>query len=245
MKRGLELSPVELSARIEELRKINGFTQAQLYPVLFPEGTAEDPKDRAKIAKRKYSPENVEQLSVRDLNALADLFGVDVDYLLCRLDDRTHDLAFLKIETGLDETALAFLKAHNFGGIAQYKVLRDDCTFENRVHCIPGLYGANVLFEDDSKMFAVVDSINQYVADLYALQETRADREKFSEMPEELPGVGSRLEDDERRASAAADMEEAAACDAFRALLDSVKKKRFEGFQGMVEDSIKKDLPAS
>ena len=208
--------------KIEELRRWNKVSKAALYAVMVPEDKRAASSDNAKIAAVNYKLEHAsEMLTSETLFRLADFFGVDVDYLLCRMETRTHDLEFLKIETGLDEKALAFLKSRNFGAFSKYRPLREDGTFENVVRGLPGLAGVNATFGDETKAAAVFDGINDYFAALLALQETKANKEKPAAA---APAVADQLIDDETGAAAAVAAAEVKAVKAFRAMLEGMKK---------------------
>lgn len=52
---------------------------------------------------------------------LADFFGVSTDYLLCRIEEKNHDVKFIHEETGLSEAAIIKLKENK-----NYIMFHDD-----------------------------------------------------------------------------------------------------------------------
>lgn len=86
--------------RLKELRKASGFTQGELYEKI--SGNKES-KTIRNWERGKTMP------NVSDLLKLCEIFNCDCDYLLGRIDAKTHDLEFISEMTGLTEGAIKIL----------------------------------------------------------------------------------------------------------------------------------------
>lgn len=86
--------------RLKELRKAAGFTQAELYEKI---SGSNESKTIRNWEYGKTMPNG------QDLLKLCEIFNCDCDYLLGRIDAKTHDLQFISEKTGLTEDAIKIL----------------------------------------------------------------------------------------------------------------------------------------
>lgn len=94
MKKGNDV-PCTFGNRLQHLRKAKKISQEVL-------------AEKIGVSKRSIGFWERNEKSPKDIDTLiklAEFFGVSVDYLLCRIDERNHDLHFICDETGLSEKA--------------------------------------------------------------------------------------------------------------------------------------------
>lgn len=219
-----------MAARIDKLCDEKGLTQAQLYPVLYPGGKAEDPKDRARCVRRKLDPRKIEKLSAGDLCALADLFGVDVDFLLCRMDESTHKNAFICEQTGLCESLVKFLKRRkSSAAVYDYRKINGDLSAETWQHGYKGLDRINAIF-DRRQADKLLNSIN----DFFGLSfRSAAAAKNLSALPgpgsenrsPQVLAVGVELQQEQDTYKALAYKAETETLNTFREMLETAEKK--------------------
>lgn len=89
-------------SRLRNLRKSRGLTQKELADKI---GCTEQ------TCRNWESGKNLPETDC--LLLLSDLYGVSCDYLLCRIDEKNHDLQFIHDETGLSEAAVTVLQYAN------------------------------------------------------------------------------------------------------------------------------------
>ena len=84
--------------RLREERLKNGFTQEKLAELISVSRITVSAWERG-----AYLP------ATEVLIKLCDLYHCDMDFLMCRMDNRTHDLQFIQDQTGLSEKSISVL----------------------------------------------------------------------------------------------------------------------------------------
>ncbi len=124
-------------ARLRLLRKSHSLTQKELADRI---GCTEQ------TCRNWESGKNLPETDC--LLLLSDLYGVSCDYLLCRIDEKNHDLHFIHDETGLSEAAITALQYANSASNKKTDTLLDNLvTLQNKriIHLI------NIALDTDGK----------------------------------------------------------------------------------------------
>ncbi len=112
-------------ARLRNLRKGHGMTQKELADRI---GCTEQ------TCRRWESGKNLPETDC--LLLLSDLYGVSCDYILCRIDEKNHDLHYICENTGLSEKAVEKLHTTCFDKQSKLFVSRFIIEYGEKYHDI-------------------------------------------------------------------------------------------------------------
>lgn len=125
--------------RLKKLRKEKGYDTQEIFA--------------NKINRSKETIRNWEQgrniPEIKDLLELCEFLNCDMDYLLGRIECKTHDLAFIAKETGLTEDAIDLLRIDNMFG-ASSKIDTINLIIESEA-------------KDDGNLSSLIDTITGYL----------------------------------------------------------------------------------
>lgn len=129
--------------RLKKLRKEKGYDTQEIFA--------------NKINRSKETIRNWEQgrniPEIKDLLELCEFLNCDMDYLLGRIECKTHNLTFIAKETGLTEDAIDLLRLYNmFGKSSKIDTIsliieseaKDDGNLSSLIDTITGYLGFNV-----------------------------------------------------------------------------------------------------